>query len=216
MWQIKTVTGDYIWVEIFSPYLKLEELNMDYKDFSRCVICRSKYNLEKYEGEFEVTMLLNSLYLTVMYSLENRKKVHLKSRKLEPELRPNTKTFGNDFEADEIAKCLRNALAHFNIALEKDGDEIAKVILWAENSDLVCKNCGQRYSKLYNTKEKFEAENGQSSDRERTETKKAICMFEFSLEQLRSITNKIIDSVLKNVPEKNCENCELRDEKIGG
>lgn len=59
----------------------------EYKSFNRCVVCRSKKNLEEYHGNFEVTMLLNTLYMAVMYPMEkrdvletffmlNRKKLH--------------------------------------------------------------------------------------------------------------------------------------------
>ena len=44
-----------------------------YEDFNRCIVCRSAKNLEDYHGKFEVTMLLNTLYITVMQSIENRR-----------------------------------------------------------------------------------------------------------------------------------------------
>ena len=49
----------------------------EYKDFSRCVICRSKQNLHNSTGGYEVTMLLNTLYLAVMHPIERRSRINI-------------------------------------------------------------------------------------------------------------------------------------------
>jgi len=42
----------------------------EYRDFEQCMICRSCQNLKDYQGKDEVTMLLNTLYMTVIMSIE--------------------------------------------------------------------------------------------------------------------------------------------------
>lgn len=54
----------------------------EYKDFEHCIICRSYQNLKDYRGKYEVTMLLNTLYMTVMKSIENRGFLDVKTRPL--------------------------------------------------------------------------------------------------------------------------------------
>lgn len=166
-----------------------------YKDFNRCVVCRSKYNLENYDGAFETTMLLNSLYLTVMHCIEKRDMlktdeefiVHwLKDRKHEV-----LNQCGNTFRNPKILSNLRNGLAHFNIKAFEHGGKIERIKVW------VC-----RWSKRDNKFKEFTDD----------EVEKAICIFDFSEGQLRDFTYELIDHFLKNAPDQVCENCKYKEE----
>ena len=114
-----------------------------YSDFSKCVICRSKKNLVNYQGDFEVTMMLNSLYLSLMYILEKRRELYFKTTKMIPFLKENNivNDYNNCFTSEDIARCLRNALAHFNVEIANDpyGKRIETIRLWSKN--LPTKEC---------------------------------------------------------------------------
>ena len=168
---------------------------MEYKDFSKCVVCRSGQNLKDYRGEYEVTMLLNTLYLVVMYPIEKRNTLGIAAKTVVPNLEDYAQIdrCGNVFNKDDILRYLRNALAHFNIKVSPDPHHkrIECVQLWAINSDDV-------------TKPQYKAKsNG------------AICEFTFSIKGLKDFTEYMIETVLKTFEDKPstniCENCLYRD-----
>lgn len=163
---------------------------MEYKDFSRCVICRSKKNMEDYHGEFEVTMLLNTLYMTVMYPMEKRGEIHVKSKTIVPYLTEHglVDYCGNQFQKDDVLRYLRNSLAHFNVKVASDpyGKRIESIKLWGINS----------------TEEVTEKYKENKAG--------AICEFRFTVEQLRDFTYFIIESVLNGLPDGICHDCKYR------
>ncbi len=169
-----------------------------YKDFHRDVIKRSKINLENYKGDYEVTMLLNTLYMTLLHAIELRTKLHVKSKLLVKYLKDEeiVDMCENNFDSDEIIRNLRNGLAHLNIRTNsKDEKTITGIIISSKNNTITtkCKECGNKNSlnKNYN-----EDDDGY------------ICNFKFSIEQLRELTYLVIDSVLKDNESKETENAK--------
>lgn len=167
---------------------------MEYTDFSKCVVCRSGQNLKDYDGKFEVTMLLNTLYLVVMYPIEKRNTLGIGAKKIVPALEGYAKIdrCGNVFNKDDILRYLRNALAHFNIKVSSDSyhKKIECIQLWAINND----NVTTQY---------------------RAKSNGAICEFTFSTKGLKDFTEYMIETVLKTFEDKPstniCENCPYRD-----
>ena len=158
-----------------------------YYDFSKCVICRSQKNLEHYQGDFEVTMLLNTLYFSLMFILEKRQLLNLKVTKVVPFLVDNNivDTYNNPFNKDDIARYLRNALAHFNIKVSSDpyNKRIEQIVLWGKNEPNKprCANpCSQPQCLAEQFKESAEG---------------AICSFKFSINQLRQFVNLVAEVV---------------------
>lgn len=107
----------------------------EYKDFEHCIICRSYQNLKDYRGKYEVTMLLNTLYMTVMKSIENRGFLDVKTRPLADWLKKNeiVNKQGNDYNCDDIIRYLRNGLAHFNLQVNGNEGQIENVRITAKN-----------------------------------------------------------------------------------
>ena len=173
----------------------------EYKNFNRCVICRSRKNFINYSGEFEVTMLINTLYMTVMFILENRRNLHfIKSKKILGWLAENdiVDKCGNDFSSDDTARYLRNGLAHFNIKIIEENGIIQRIRFDAKNrvDKTICKNpCSNPKCISKKLKEKDEA----------------ICIFDFSKEQLNEFTQFIVEEVLSNLPSDICKKCKYRE-----
>lgn len=173
-----------------------------YYDFSRCVICRSKQNLQNYHGDFEITMLLDTLYLTIMYPFEKRGDLHVKSKKLAKYLQDNklVDSCGNEFYPDDFVRYFRNALAHFNFKVNPDPyrKKIEGIKLWGVNAPnkAICKSpcdCQKCVPKQYK----------ENSDG-------AICVFNFTEDQLRSFVNFVIDLALEALGDDICKKCKYR------
>lgn len=174
-----------------------------YENFSRCVICRSKKNLNDYNGLFEVTALLNTLYLAVMYPIERRAEIHVSGKKLGDFLRKNNivYTCGNEFTQDDLIRYLRNGLAHFNVEVtpSKKENNIDRIEIYAKNlaptrwciESCTC-TCSKRFPRSYN------------------ESNGKICIFTFSVEKLKEFTNYVITSALEAIPDSVCNSCPYR------
>ena len=170
----------------------------EYRKFERCIVCRTLYNLEKYSGEFEETMLINSLYMTVMFPIEHRNKIHLKSSVIARYLeeRHIVTKHENSFNSDDIVRYLRNSLAHYNIKVNKGSENISHIKLWGINppDKTICKHpcespkCVQFQ---YNSNENNE-----------------IITFDFDINQLRDFTKFIINSVLEILDSNICIGCK--------
>ncbi len=176
-----------------------------YEDFNRCIVCRSAKNLEDYHGKFEVTMLLNTLYITVMQSIENRKNLHIKSSKISNWLLDNgiINNCGNEFNSDDYIRYLRNGLAHFNIQVEdkvEGGSRIIdKVLISAKNQEAksMCKMTCEVPKCI---PKQFKIEN------------ESICIFVFTTDQLRLFTLFMIEYVLQVLPNDKCYKCGYKEE----
>ena len=169
----------------------------EYRDFARCVICRSRKNLQDYEGEFAKTMLINSLYLTVMYCMETKKFPHKSNRKIIEWLSQNDiiNDGGNKFKREALLRQLRNGLAHFNLKTYAPEGTINTIKIWVG-----------RWSKKDNRYQEFNDE----------EITKAICVFTFSVDQLRIFSEYVTDIVLENIDYGICGNCPYQEENENG
>ena len=165
-----------------------------YENFGRCVVCRSKYNLQNYRGEFEITMLINSLYLTVMHCIETKKIRQNSADKVVQWLRENNiiSDGGNEFRNMKILRNLRNGLAHFNLKVpDPPKKDIDTIKIWV-----------RPWSKADKSYQKFND----------GEIENAICVFTFSANQLKSFTKYVIDLVLESLDDKVCRDCKYREE----
>ena len=177
----------------------------NYKDFSRCVVCRSQKNLEDYHGDFEVTMLLNTLYMTVMYSVEKRKELHIKIKQIVQYLEKQelVDKCNNDYNPDNVIRYLRNGLAHFNIVVTS-GDvpkgQIKDIKIWAKNLE--------NKPRCLNP-----CENRQCLPPQYHEKDGAICIFNFTIKSLREFTDFIINTVLNTLDDGMCVDCPYRKDK---
>ncbi len=162
-----------------------------YLDFRMCVACRSYANLKSYQGNFEVTMLLNTLYMTVMQSIEKRDLLHIKSKTIESWLNDEAvrmEKYENKITSDEMVQFLRNGLAHFNILVDPEGadddpekDSIARICIYAlDQVPKKCKDCERLVKRKWTHRKLKDNEN-------------VICSFEFTVEQLR----RFVDLVYK-------------------
>ncbi|MCL2220504.1 MAG: HEPN family nuclease [Chitinispirillia bacterium] len=177
-----------------------------YRNFNRCVVCRSKTNLHLYKGEFEVTMLLNTLYLTVIHLVEKRKGLRIKSKKMVNWLNERSiiDMHGNEFNTDEIVQYLRNGLAHFNIKIDdsaalSERAEITGISIFGINEDdkVKCKSpCEIRKCKP----RQYQTNNcdNNSSD------KNSICTFRFTVKKLEEFTLDVINSALEKLDKSAC------------
>ena len=178
-----------------------------YVNFNYCVICRSAKNLKEYKGDYEVTMLLNTLYMAVMQPIENRKGIHAKSKEIERCIRRYAfvNDFGNNFDSDTVVRYFRNGLAHFNIKVLPDDlkkEKISQVIIWAENraeKPLCKKPCVT--PQCVPVQHEADA-NG------------AICRFEFSCSELHALVNDVVTYILSTMQHETCEGygCHLYKE----
>lgn len=172
-----------------------------YYDFSRCAVCRSKENLINYHGKYEVTMLLNTLYLSLMFVLEKRQMLNFKTTKAIPFLKDNNivDTHNNRFSNDDIARYLRNALAHFNIYVAPDpyDKRIELIKLWGQNEPDK-PHCKEPCAQLRCLPQQYNAN-----------TEGEICSFTFSVEQLRQFVDLVTDAV--NID--NCAFCSMCQHK---
>lgn len=168
-----------------------------YRDFARCVICRSRKNLQDYKGEFETTMLINSLYLTVMYCIETKKVPHKANSKIIEWLSQNDiiNDGGNKFKREALLRQLRNGLAHFNLKTYAPEGTINTIKIWVG-----------RWTKKDNRYQEFNDE----------EITKAICVFTFSVDQLRTFTEYVTNIVLENIDYGICSNCPYQEENENG
>lgn len=184
----------------------------EYKDFSKCIVCRSKNNLENYDREFEFTELLNTLYFAVMYACEKRIDMHVKSAKVAAHLRENklVDECGNRFEPDQMVRYLRNSLAHFNMEVASDPyGNLETVCLWGINASNYAK-CSQPCSQLRCIPEQFKEKEIQVS----AGNVKAICIFKFSVEELHEFVAFIYELVIGN--DTMCAECNLKKNPIDG
>ena len=170
----------------------------EYKDFSRCIICRSKTNLDNYHGEFEVTMLLNTLYMTVMYPIEKRREIHAKSSEISKWLTDHgiVDNCGNQHNCDDIVRYLRNGLAHYNISVT--GDPIKDIRIEAKNLPVraACKEpCTA--TKCIPTPLK--------------EVNRSICTFNFTIKTLKEFTEFLIEHSLQQIPDDICNQCPYKE-----
>lgn len=168
----------------------------NYKDFNHCIICRSDQNFKDYKGKYEVTMLLNTLYMTVMQPVEKRRDLHVKSAPLATWLKENkiVDVHDNDYTSDDIVRYLRNGLAHFNIQVNEDGTEISTVRITANNlrKGPICKQ---------------PCKNPKCQPKQFKDYKGSICTFDFSVVQLKEFAQKVINSSLENYPKMECVSC---------
>lgn len=162
-----------------------------YLDFRMCVACRSYANLKSYQGNFEVTMLLNTLYMTVIQPIEKRDILHIKSKTIESWLYDEAvriEKYENIITSDEMVQFLRNGLAHFNILVDPEGadndpekDSISRICIYAlDRLPKKCKDCERLVKRKWN--------HGKLKGNENV-----ICSFEFTVEQLR----RFVDLVYK-------------------
>lgn len=162
-----------------------------YLDFRMCVACRSYANLKSYQGNFEVTMLLNTLYMTVIQPIEKRDILHIKSKTIESWLNDEAvriEKYENIITSDEMVQFLRNGLAHFNILVDPEGadndpekDSISRICIYAlDRVPKKCKDCERLVKRNWN--------HGKLKGNENV-----ICSFEFTVEQLR----RFVDLVYK-------------------
>ena len=179
----------------------------EFKNFARCVVCRSKKNMESYKGEFEVTMLLNTLYLTLMHLTEKRNTLHFKSSIVVTKLKDfcSIDTCENEFNGDDIMRYLRNALAHFNIRVSGDQNEkISTIQLWGINPKErpICKEpCANPLCipKQFKERSVISSTTGEHA--------KAVCIFTFSTDGLKEFTEQIISYALSILPKDICSSC---------
>jgi len=187
----------------------------EYVNRHRCMICRSKKNYDSYKGDFEVTALLNTLYLTIMHIIEKDgwKKIVPWSKIAVQQLKANNIVLyeqENNFNEVKILKCLRNGLAHLNIE--------------TENEDLPSKEKGIKniiiFDKhiIYGSKCKSPCKARKCVSKvpviNRGCKYKSICKFTFSFDQLEKFTYSAIKFVLKRIPEtKHCKVCVNKQSK---
>jgi hypothetical protein len=170
------------------------------------MVCRSKQNYESYKGKFEVTMLLNTLYLAVMLPIEKRSDLHIKSRPMLDWLDENNifNKHGNEFNCDDIVRYLRNGLAHFNIKVNNDEEKnISEIVIFAKNQDdAPPKSCTELCDDPKCKPKQFNADQDGS-----------ICTFSFTVKQLKDFTFSVIDSVLKDLSSDTrgqmCNSCSV-------
>lgn len=164
-----------------------------YKDFHKDIIVRSKANLDNYKGDYEVTMLLNTLYMTLLHPIELRNKLHLKSKPLLKYLTENKiiNTCDNEFNPDGIIRNLRNGLAHLNIEVEESNEQIETILIYTKKyrGKRTCPKCNSEID----TSQQFNVCNGYDD---------YICIFTFSVDELKNFTHFVIDSVLKSLDTK--------------
>jgi hypothetical protein len=188
-----------------------------YKDFHRCVICRSWKIFEEYEktkdkdkDKFEVTMLLNTLYLTVIHMTEKVKK-DKKEHKSEEKFVKKIKCFineianylknkdikekdNNDFDEYQILCHLRNGLAHLNIAVEPIGskevdiNEIKIFSINSPNKPMCEKPCKSQKCKPKQYKDIH-------SYTYEEKVIDSICTFSFKIEPSNKLTGKSINKL---------------------
>lgn len=162
-----------------------------YLDFRMCVACRSYANLKSYQGNFEVTMLLNTLYMTVIQPIEKRDILHIKSKTIESWLNDEAvriEKYENIITSDEMVQFLRNGLAHFNILVDPEGadddpekDSIARICIYAlDQVPEKCKDCERLVKRKW--------KHGKLKDNENV-----ICSFEFTVEQLRRFVDLVYE-----------------------
>lgn len=172
----------------------------EYRNFERCVICRSYKNIKDYHGDFEETMLINTLYMTVMFPIEFRQKGMIKAKQIVEYLNNKgvIETYGNAFNSDDIVRCLRNALAHFNVMVESYNGKVTYIRLWAKNQPkkTICKSDNACDTPKCIPRQYLEDENGE------------ICTFVFTLRMLREFTFYVIEHTLTLLPREVCSDCE--------
>lgn len=162
-----------------------------YLDFRMCVACRSYANLKSYQGNFEVTMLLNTLYMTVIQPIEKRDILHIKSKTIESWLNDEAvriEKYENIITSDEMVQFLRNGLAHFNILVDPEGadndpekDSISRICIYAlDRVPKKCKDCERLVKRKWN--------HGKLKGNENV-----ICSFEFTVEQLRRFVDWVYE-----------------------
>lgn len=157
----------------------------EYRDFKRCVICRSLQNLNAYKGKFEVTQLLNSLFYALTFPYEKQKTIGKTAiDKIESELRKYSDSKEN------LLRHLRNGLSHYHLQIEpnynaddKDTDrEIEKITIWDQRKE--------------------DADSIASAN----------CKFTFSVLELKEFTLFAIDTVLDELDSNICKNCKLSED----
>lgn len=159
--------------------------------------------MKKYTGEFEETMLINTLYMAVMFPIEMRQSKRTAKAK---EIVKHLEKYGvvdvhdNNFDPDAIVRCLRNALAHFNVEVESYNGIVSSIKLWAINrpKKTVCKIENACKDPRCIPKQYNATENGE------------ICTFCFSMSELREFTYFVIDHALSLLADDICEDCKYK------
>ena len=102
---------------------------------------------------------------------------------------------GNKFKREALLRQLRNGLAHFNLKTYAPEGTINTIKIWV----------GRR-TKKDNRYQEFNDE----------EITKAICVFTFSVDQLRIFSEYVTDIVLENIDYGICGNCPYQEENENG
>lgn len=182
----------------------------EYKDFGRCVICRSLQNLCEYKGEFEVTMLLDTLYMTLLHCLEKRDSLHVKAREIRNFIDNNhiikKNNAATSFNTDDYARYLRNGLAHLNVSTKSTRGKISSIKIEAKAQKAVpaCDSpCEQQ--KCIKSKTLL--------------PDTPICEFTFSVKQLEEFTEMVSRMALDEFSKRDecgksiCDNCKHSPKK---
>lgn len=168
-----------------------------YYDFRKCTVCRSNLIRMEYRGDFGVTMLMNIMYFAVIQQLEKPEGSGIKSSELIKEMRGFgciIDEHGNEFTSDEIMKCLRNGLAHFNIIVSPNSNkEIEEIIIYAKK-----RKGDNRVSESFSFYDYLQKCGITIED--------IICCFRFPVTALERTTDYIIDKVLNERGEY-CKKC---------
>ena len=166
-----------------------------YKNFYPCAVCRGVKNWKNYKGPFDVTMLLSTFYLVVMFPVESRiqftKNISFSSDIMLEHIgnwledHSIFKPFSNNkFNAPQIAQNLRHGLAHFNIKINEHTNPIQEIKIFSINDP--------------NKSKKYYAEDEDES----------ICTYTFTVTQLEDFIDFMADMVLKNRP--HCNKCTYK------
>lgn len=168
--------------------------------FEQCVVCRSVINYSEYEGNFEVTMLLNTLYMTIMYLFETRSVNHVKAKPIAKWLNDNSivNKHGNEFDDDDVVRMFRNGLAHFNIEIPKGNGTIDEVIIFAKNMKVKAA-CSSECEAPKCYPKQFKKANGR------------ICAYSFTIEKLNEFVCFVVSSYLEKRDKKICKQCQYKN-----
>ncbi|WP_419075507.1 HEPN family nuclease [Ruthenibacterium lactatiformans] len=196
----------------------------EYRDFKICTICRSIKNYQQYSGDFEVTMLLNTLYLAVMHPLEKRINYNLKSRKMREWLDKEkiVDYCENEYKTDDVIQKIRNGLAHFNIRVKGFEGQISEIVVYARNQGImgICKECKKckKSETCRKVDECAKCEKGYLKAKYVTKPfddySDVICKFTFSVDQLEKLCNYIVSKMPPLEHSQNCKGCPYLPKEI--
>jgi hypothetical protein len=168
------------------------------REFRRCTIHRSGIILARYNNglehecckqcvffEFEITMLLNILYLALMHPLEKRDDI-LPSRSqaiIQWLFDAHVMQKNSRYTDDDYLRHLRNGLAHLNIQIEAPVQ--GKIV---ETSEIVISGKNKKQTRV-------------------------LCKFRFTINQLKKFVAFILNTLIddKIIINNNCEECPHKD-----